>query len=342
VEIRKTNGSPPQLRRWALLVLFAVLTGAFVAIMIAFSRIDVSQTSWSIFNQIDKGKQRQEQRIERKFPFHAGNELQLTTDVGDIVIQTEGADTASIIVELRGTLNELSNFNLDFSASDRGLKITGKRIGDFDKLLSKNFHILYRIKIPKEASIDIETSGGDVLIGDVDGTVKCITSGGDIDVGRVTNGARLHTSGGNIRIKSAKGPLTIETSGGDVHVDQSFGTARIETSGGNISINEANGILSASTSGGDLRIGVGTSVKELKAETSGGDITVSIPPTINATIDAESISGTVKSDLPITAKGKMSKGSLRGTLNRGGAEITLRTSGGTIQLHAAAHEKGDK
>ncbi|MGB9772891.1 MAG: DUF4097 family beta strand repeat-containing protein [Bacteroidota bacterium] len=341
METQKPTGSTPQLRRWALLVLFAAVTAAFVAIMIAFSRIDVSETSWSIFNQIDKRKPKQEQRVERKFPFHAGNELQVTTDVGDIVIQTEGRDTASIIVELRGTLNELSNFNLDFSASDRGLKITGKSISDFDKLLPKNFHILYRIKIPKEAFIDIETSGGDVLIGDVDGTVKCITSGGDIDVGTVTKGARLHTSGGNIRIKGAAGPSTIETSGGDVHVDQSFGTARIETSGGDISINEANGILSATTSGGDLRIGVGTSVKELKAETSGGNITVSIPPTINATIDAQSISGSVESDLPITAKGKVSEGALRGTLNRGGAEITLRTSGGTIQLHAAGHEKGN-
>jgi hypothetical protein len=59
---------------------------------------------------------------------------------------------------------------------------------------------------------------------------------------------------------------------------------------------------------------------------------VRVDPAVRLNIDASASGGRVSSDLPVTVKGTISKTSLRGTLNGGGAVLKLRSSGGGVSL----------
>jgi len=322
----------PRLR---ILVVFAVIAIAFGSIMIAFSRTASHGPSWGFFKFDGPTGNREERSIERKFPFPPGGTLTLRTETGDVIVDTDTADTLSVTVDMRGTESQLSDFSFEFSSSSQGVEITGKRPHGIHFNFFNNFSVRYRIKMPRKASVDVQTSGGDILVADVDGPVKCNTSGGDIDVGRVAGTVDLGTSGGNVRLKSAGGNTSLRTSGGDIVADTLLSSATIKTSGGNITVGCAGSKLVAHTSGGSLDIGAGLSTSGIDATTSGGDIVATLPPTLNATINAESSGGDVKCDLPIMVKGKISGDEIHGELNKGGVEVRLHTSGGSVHVKSS-------
>jgi DUF4097 and DUF4098 domain-containing protein YvlB len=84
------------------------------------------------------------------------------------------------------------------------------------------------------------------------------TSGGDIVVGRVNGVADLDTSGGNIKIDTVENTIHASTSGGNVHAGISGplkGDCELRTSGGNVTAEvskTASFHLDASTSGGGV------------------------------------------------------------------------------------------
>ncbi|MBZ0173524.1 MAG: hypothetical protein K8E66_14160, partial [Phycisphaerales bacterium] len=57
-----------------------------------------------------------------------------------------------------------------------------------------------------------------------------------------------------------------------------------------------------------------------------------LDPKVDLEIDASSSGGDVDSDLPVTVQGKVSRDTLRGKLNAGGAILKLRSSGGGVTL----------
>jgi hypothetical protein len=67
-------------------------------------------------------------------------------------------------------------------------------------------------------------------------------------------------------------------------------------------------------------------------DSSGGGVAVTLDPAARLEIDAASSGGRVSSDLPVTVRGAVSKSSLKGTLNGGGAVLKLRSSGGGVSL----------
>ena len=70
----------------------------------------------------------------------------------------------------------------------------------------------------------------------------------------------------------------------------------------------------------------------MELRTSGGGIFLTVPADFKADLDASTSGGRVKTDLPVTVKGTISKNKLQGAVNGGGPNVILRTSGGNIEL----------
>ena len=49
-------------------------------------------------------------------------------------------------------------------------------------------------------------------------------------------------------------------------------------------------------------------------------------------IDAQTWSGTVRSDHPVTVRGEMRRGRLKGDVRGGGPRVTLRTGSGDVTI----------
>ncbi len=169
--------------------------------------------------------------------------------------------------------------------------------------------LVFEIGVPAEYNLDIETSGGDILVadgirgnvslessgGDIEcrakivGLLSCETSGGDIDVSDVEGNSSLSTSGGDITVRSVSGDAEVETSGGDIEIQAVRGRLKASTAGGDIMVEEVGGDASLHTAGGDLNIGSVSG--DLDAQTAGGDITAEA---VRGDTRAETAGGDIK------------------------------------------------
>ena len=300
----------------------------------------------------------QEERSEKSFTVKPGGWLDLRADFGSVDVRSWPQNEIKVEVRKwvegrhRRSAQELfEDYEIRYSQTARGVAITAEMRGQ--KLWRGNdgLQVEFRINVPKQYNLDLNTAGGSIGVDDLQGEVRVNTSGGSLTLGRIDGPVNAETSGGSIDLQQAKGKLfartsgggitvgevsgdvDVETSGGSIEVDGAAGNLRAHTSGGGVSLRGLQGNVDASTSGGSMEAEI---LKQLDApcelSTSGGGITVYVSRDLKADIDAYTSGGEVDCDLPITVQGRFGEGKLRGKLNGGGPLLTLRTSGGGIEL----------
>jgi DUF4097 and DUF4098 domain-containing protein YvlB len=191
------------------------------------------------------------------------------------------------------------------------------------------------VTVPASFAAELTTSGGNVSVGDLAGSVRAHTSGGDIGLGKLGGEVTASTSGGNVSLEEGDGAVNLRTSGGQIKVGRSSGPTDLNTSGGNVDIGEVEGPLRASTSGGDMRAGFEGPLRgDCELKTSGGTVTVTVDRTAGFDLDASTSGGSVNADgLTITIeRGGFGKSHLTGNVNGGGPRLMLHSSGGDIDL----------
>jgi DUF4097 and DUF4098 domain-containing protein YvlB len=191
------------------------------------------------------------------------------------------------------------------------------------------------VTVPSRASAQLKTSGGDVIVDDLDGAVDAHTSGGDIKLGTIGGDIDATTSGGNVGIVEGRGKVRLETSGGNISAKRLVGSSDLRTSGGDIKVESVENTLLAETSGGDVKARFAGDIKgDCKLSTSGGQVKASVSKTASFHLEAATSGGEVDaSGLTITIDhGGSGKSSLSGSVNGGGPELKLRSSGGDIQI----------
>jgi hypothetical protein len=226
--------------------------------------------------------------------------------------------------------------------------------------------ISFKIYVPQNVSTDLVTSGGSIQLSNLSGNQKFATSGGNLSVNGVsgkvngkTSGGNIHlenskddidlaTSGGGIYAKNAEGKLKLTTSGGSLELIGLKGTIKAMTSGGSVSGKDIQGELVATTSGGNIEFS--NLSCSLDVATSGGNIQVSMKglgkyvKIVNSAgnIDLELPKGKgfdlnlegskIKTDQLGNFNGKMGEEKVQGKLNGGGIPVTVKSSGGKINL----------
>ena len=290
--------------------------------------------------------------IRRGFTVAEGGTLRLEAGVGDVKVVTGGTGVAIEIQRDADSEKYLKRHTVDFAQSGNDVTVTGKYESSFRMFsFGNDLRVRYNVRVPANYNVEVSTSGGDVDLANINGTVKAHTSGGDVKAGKITGTASLATSGGDVELTSASGKLTIHTSGGSIIPGEASGPAELKTSGGSIKVKRVGGDLYARTSGGSIKIeeALGTidastsggSVTarfatapqaDSKLSTSGGSITVSLPAGANLNLDAHASGGGVDSEIPVTVVGKQDEDTLNGKINAGGPKLTLRTSGGSINV----------
>ncbi|MDR0694727.1 MAG: DUF4097 domain-containing protein [Prevotellaceae bacterium] len=206
---------------------------------------------------------------------------------------------------------------------------------------------------------ELNTSGGSLHIEDVNGTVTGRTSGGSIHlsgsqgiIDLATSGGSIHaensqgqlnlkTAGGSLRLSGLRGNIDAATSGGSIHLSGLTGTVKANTSGGSVHADHVDGALITGTSGGSMKL---TGISgNLEARTTGGSMNVQM--TLVSEYVRLSNSGNISLSLPgdtgYTLKiqgdrieteaiknfqGTFESKYIDGTLNGGGAEISVKSS----------------
>ncbi|MDZ7291632.1 MAG: DUF4097 domain-containing protein [candidate division KSB1 bacterium] len=302
----------------------------------------------------------QEERSEKSFSVKPGGWLELRADFGSVAVRSWLQNEIKVEVRKwvtgrhRRSAKELfEDYEIRYDQTARGVSIVAQMRGQGFFRNNDGLQVEFRLTVPKQYNLDLNTAGGSIEVEDLFGEARVKTSGGSLTLGRIEGPVDANTSGGSIEIRQAKGKVLgrtsggsitlgavdgdvdIKTSGGSIEVDGAAGNLRAHTSGGGVSLRGLRGTVDASTSGGSIEAEI---LEQMDApcelSTSGGGITVYLANDIKADIDAYTSGGEVESDLPITVQGRVGEGKLRGKLNGGGPLLTLRTSGGDIELRS--------
>jgi DUF4097 and DUF4098 domain-containing protein YvlB len=297
--------------------------------------------------------------ITRSFDAKAGGKLVLEADFGDIDIRTHASSKVDVLVKREARTSSDSkardlfeDYRVTFNQSGDVIEIRAEKPGSGWNW-SNRLDVRFEISVPSQFNLDLRTAGGDVRIADLTGDVEASTSGGDLDLGRVDGVVRVRTSGGDVGLKDVTGDVVARTSGGDVKVGRVGGRVEAKTSGGDIEVRGAGADLEVSTSGGDIDlfdiegpVRASTSggditarltrspAESCKLSTSGGSIDLYLAPGVGLQIEASSTGGRVSADVPVTITEMDGKSRISGSINGGGATMTMRTSSGSIRIRS--------
>jgi DUF4097 and DUF4098 domain-containing protein YvlB len=292
-----------------------------------------------------------ETRMEKALKLEPGGEFRLDTDLGRVTVTgTSSPGVRLVVTSRRDDINDLLSFR--YEEGGRSASVIARKKHHLSSWFGNwGSSVRFEVEVPAQTAVNIrtsgggislaalrspariETSGGGIEVRDLVGDLEADTSGGSIHLRDIKGKSRVETSGGGIEAANLEGPLKAETSGGSVNLERVSGDIHAHSSGGGIHIHEAGGRVDADTSGGSIEASFSRgNARGGSLESSGGGISVSLDPGVGLSIDAHGNS--VSSDLPLTVHGEISRRSLRGNLGRGGENLRLRTSGGSVRIRS--------
>lgn len=267
---------------------------------------------------------------EKTFNVKSGDNLKVITDIGDVIVRAWNRDEVGI--KIYGDSDAKRRMEFSFDQDENSVKVIGEKEGG--KLFGwfSRVDLKYEINVPGAFNIELKTSGGDVVVKNIEGKLNLKTSGGDIYTKNTSGEIYGATSGGDIVLVNFTGNAEVATSGGDIKANASEGNLYASTSGGDIDLKASEGEVVAKTSGGDIVLHYQGENYGIKLVTSGGDIDVVLPPDFSADVNIRSSGGDLVTNFGKNKMSKISKSKLEGKFNDGGKPLVCKTSGGDIRV----------
>ncbi|MBS3819116.1 DUF4097 family beta strand repeat protein [bacterium] len=200
---------------------------------------------------------------------------------------------------------------------------------------SLNVSVDYNLMVPSRVSLDLNSVSGDVFMEKIGGEVEAEVVSGNIEMMGAGKDVDCQTVSGDLRVQDVKGYVVVFTVSGDLSLERIKGSVEAETVSGNVEMKEvtdAEKIKGKTLNGeivyeGSLRKG-----SRYNFNSHSGDIHLNIPASSSFELEAKTFSGEIESDFEIALSGKVSSKKIRGTVNEGGAELSLDTFSGDVYL----------
>lgn len=196
------------------------------------------------------------------------------------------------------------------------------------------------LKVPLQASLDIESVAADVHVDGVAPPQLEIESvSGDIVFAGAPGRADIDSVSGNqVLTLNSNGDVSSESVSGDITLRGRLkGALDLETVSGNVQVDsrgEAVRGLSANSVSGDIAARIGlASGGEIRGETVSGNFTLHLPRSLSARVEAESFSGDLDAPGAKVDKEEFGPGSsLKTRYGSGAGEIRVETFSGDFTL----------
>lgn len=257
------------------------------------------------------------QDVSRTFSVSEGDELELDIETGgDIVIRAWDRSEVSVEITIDGGDERDVIVNVDeFSG---GVEVHT----EYDSRRSRA-DVSVLVMVPRRFDVDINTTGGDITIDGVEGSIEGETMGGDLDLTGLSGRIRMSTMGGDIELQDSQIDGSLSTMGGDVEIRNVVGNVSGTTMGGDVTYDNVR-----SGNGGD----------EVKISTMGGDIQVD-----------EALYGadvhTMGGDIEVRKAGRFVKATTMGgeiIIHEVEGWVEASTMGGDVEVRMVGGTEGDR
>jgi len=251
---------------------------------------------------------------ERTFPFAPGGRVLIESQNGRIVV--EAWDKPTIRVQITRTVRAgdearakelMKGLRADVEVRPNQLRIQSRypkvreNLGIWDILGGRvaALQVHYYLQVPRNTSLSLETSNGEVRIRGTSGDVEAVTVNGDVEVAGVGGALELQTTNGEIRLGGIRGGAVAQTTNGGITAD-----------------------FASVADHGAINLG-----------TTNGNVDVTLPSNLGATFEATTTNGRVSiSGFEIKTRGTLTSKSVLGVIGGGGARVALRTTNGNIDV----------
>ncbi len=180
------------------------------------------------------------------------------------------------------------------------------------------------LRLPPVRSLNCRVAGGSMAGRNLTPPLDIAVSGGSLQLNGVTGALNLESAGGTIGVLGDTPSLQAVAAGGAVSILGKVGALNVKSAGGSVNINHAllqEGEHHVESAGGGVMLVLDqNSTVSIEAAASGGGVDVNLP---GATGEARNRYGT---------------GQYTGDLGTGTAKLQLRSSGGSIRIHACEED----
>jgi beta-lactamase regulating signal transducer with metallopeptidase domain len=273
--------------------------------------------------------------LREEFAVAPGGTLYVSSDMGSITVNSGRQNRVVVVVhrEAEGDTRP-EEFEVRFARQGNDVRVTGRQARrDQPDRRSVSMNVRYEITVPHDYNAELNTAGGSISITNLTGNVRSNTRGGSLSFDRINGTIQGATSGGSVSVAYSRGRTQVTSSGGSITLRHLQGDTQANTTGGSVTIEDVAGNLQAATQGGFIRGRYSSPPSGIvRLATTGGSIDVAIPSGAGVHLDAAAQGGTVRTDFNVPVESSNSSHRAVGPVNGGGAELNLRTSGGSIQV----------
>jgi hypothetical protein len=211
-----------------------------------------------------------------------------------------------------------------------GDRLSVGRIKDRD--IRKRVSISYVIVVPADTNVEADTGSGSISVADVAAPVEVSAGSGSLTLDNIGGPVHATSGSGRIRAEQVAGEFRGKTGSGSIYLSQAApGNVTVSTGSGSIELTGVNGAMAARAGSGSITVD-GYQQGDWDLDTGSGSITVRLPGDAAFALDAESRSGGITVDHPLTVQGKISKRHIRGEVRGGGPLLRIDTGSGSIRV----------
>jgi DUF4097 and DUF4098 domain-containing protein YvlB len=175
-----------------------------------------------------------------------------------------------------------------------------------------------------QGRLHVESGSGRVQLQDIRGDLNVVTRSGAITIERVEGIVTAEARSGRIEVRMVKGNVGLQSRSGIIDVREVSGDLEARAHTGSITIDRPGGGVYARAHTGSIRFS-GRVEGDVALSAQTGTVTMAVDPQQGFYLDAESDTGTVRSDLPPRRGGAAAPA-------EGGPKVRLRTHTGSIRL----------
>jgi hypothetical protein len=225
--------------------------------------------------------------------------LRLTLAGGEVDVETSDDRTVEIeLVPLRDddiTRQAIAEARIEMTDRGGGHEIVVQIPKKSGFLVGRDAKVGIRVRCPHGSGLGVRSSSAGVDATGLLGAVDVKTASGDVSLEDAAS-LEVDSASGDVRVRDVEGTIDIRTASGDASVRRSGGILTAKLVSGDIAVGEAAAGLAVTTVSGDVRVHAAGG-GGMRVQAVSGDVHLAIKPGERLYIDANSVSGTMSSDL---------------------------------------------
>lgn len=178
----------------------------------------------------------------------------------------------------------------------------------------------------------VEGSGGDITLSGIGGDASIHGEfTGDVHLQNVSGAVTFQSSRTQISVPHLVGEMTLDS--GDLGMDRASGPIVIKAQAKNMDLSAMDGDVQIQDSDGNVNLSTGLPMGAITVQNRTGSIRLEVPQNASFHIAASTSSNAnIDSDFPLTASTDNETKTLTGQVGRGGPQINLTTTHGSVEI----------